>query len=101
MLFMSMYLTILKAISGKKYVRFTYDGISRKVAIHSIGFNKEGQIAFRGFQSYNVNTELKKGFKLFMLNKVSSLELLDSESFTKQQGFRKKDGYFQVIIATV
>lgn len=66
-----------------------------------MGFNKQGQLAIRGYQDFTAGTDLKQGFKLFILSEITGLELLAGYTFTKRAEFRRHDSYFKTVVASL
>jgi predicted DNA-binding transcriptional regulator YafY len=79
--------TIKDAISGRKLLRFEYDGHSRVVEPYCLGYTDNSNLALRAYQTKGSGKTKVPDWKLFKLQKIRNLES-ENEKFN---GVR--DGY--------
>lgn len=93
--------TLTQAIEERTSVSFIYNGVRRRVDIHILGLNKDGQIALRGYQDYTSDTKLKQGFKLFFLSDITGLIVLSGKQFMRRPEYRRHDSYFTFVLCSL
>ena len=88
--------TILTAISNTVRVEFTYDGKSRVVEPHVIGFSKDNRAFVRGYQVDGGTTSGQPlpSWRLFEVEKISNISLTDRKFTTRLiEGYNAKDSF--------
>ena len=82
---------IIEAISSKKCLGFSYDGFPRVVEPHAYGKSTAGNDEIRAYQTRGGSSSGKLGFKLFTLDRIIGLNLINEEVFSPRQPPYKRD----------
>ena len=92
---------IIDAIGDKKIITFTYSGKHREVEPHCLGENASGNIILRGYQidGGSISRE-PEGWKLFKVEGISSLEILDAD-FDVRKDYKRNDSAMSKIISQI
>lgn len=85
---------ISDAIDSKKVIIFRYDGVSRTVEPHIIGYDRQGHLALSAWQIAGTG----KGWRLFHLSNASGL-VTAAETFSgPRRGYNPNDPSFTRIL---
>ena len=88
------------AIREGKVLRLNYDGFSRDLEVHAVGYTKDGVAIMRVWQisGGSVSNE-RTGWKLMHIGEARSAELSESESGAPRAGYKRGDKAISRIIA--
>jgi predicted DNA-binding transcriptional regulator YafY len=87
-----MHPTILKAIRERRVLRLVYGAGSRVVEPHVCGAGRAGQGLLRAFQTAGASASgAPYAWKLFRLDRIESVELLDARFPGPRPRFRRRD----------
>lgn len=81
---------ICQAIQNKKVIEFNYDGLQRIVEPHTYGVSSAGNDVLSAYQIRGQSNSGLPDWKLFTVDKISGLIILD-ETFTAEQGYTRGD----------
>lgn len=82
---------IINAISNQNLIEFDYDGGKRTVEPHCYGITSAGNEGLRAFQVDGYSSSGKMGWKMFDMDKASSLNVLDDTFDNPRPGYKKGD----------
>lgn len=82
---------IIYAIRNQKLIEFFYDGGSRTIEPHCYGLTTAGNEGLRAFQVDGYSSSGKMGWKMFDMDKASSLNVLDETFSSPRPGYKKGD----------
>ena len=90
------------AIREKKCLQLQYDGFTRVVEVHVVGFKQNGGEAMGIWQIRGgcVSGE-GTGFKLFELQKSFHAHVIDEQSHAPRTGYKRWDKTFKIIYQQV
>lgn len=88
---------IVSAIEGKYLLQFSYEGKARVVEPHCYGVNTKGNVTMRAFQVDGYSSSGAMGWKMYDVNKIGSLEILESKFENPRDGYVKGDSHMSVI----
>ncbi len=66
-----------EAIKSQKRVRIVYDGTKRVIEPHTLGYDKNGNLKVRASQAGGYSESGNYDLKLFIIDKISDIKLLD------------------------
>lgn len=92
---------ICSAIESKSVIEFDYEGMGkREVEPHTCGVSTAGNEVIRGFQTYGFSKSNKQPpWKLFDIEKISNLTVLDKKFARARPGYSQGDSAFDQIFA--
>ncbi len=91
---------IKTAIQNKQLLSFSYDGFSRTVEPHTYGLDKKGHPALRAYQIRGGSESGEYiGWKIFHVNEIRSLSLLQENFAHSRSGYKRNDPFFNSIYA--
>lgn len=80
------------ALEAKTVWRFDYDGMVRVVEPHALGTNKKGELILRAFQVDGDSASNGQGWKLFVLERATQIEVLENgDSQAPRPGYKPGD----------
>ena len=80
------------ALRSGKVLELRYDGFSRSVEVHAVGFSKEGYKLMRVWQIRGGSDSGEPiGWKLMRLDEVRAANISDENSLAPRVGYRKND----------
>lgn len=82
---------LIDAVSDRKVVAFDYDDKPRLVEPHAVGLNKKGALVMRGFQVTGDSATSSFAWKLFTVDKIQNLAVLDLASQAPRLGYKAND----------
>lgn len=83
---------ICSAIQNQKVLRITYDWGSRTVEPHAYGLNDDDHELLRAYQvSGSSESGETRGWKLFRVDEISSLSVLEDNFEGPRRGYRRGD----------
>lgn len=92
--------TIVAAIQQQRRLRIWYDPGGRIVEPHAYGTGSSGQHLLRAFQTEGASASGEHAnWKLFRVDRISSLEMLDETFPGPRPGYRRGDSAMQRIFA--
>ena len=86
------------AVSKMKCIEFMYDGYPRIVEPHCFGISAKGYYVLRGFQVGGSSSSGKLGWRLFELDKIDQLIVLDEYFQNTRPDYRRGDKNMSRII---
>lgn len=85
-------MSIALAIQKHNLLSFTYDGFVREVEPHCLGIDKKGHAALRAYQVAGGSESGEYvGWKLFHVNEILNLRVLDRTFKQPRQGYKRGD----------
>lgn len=90
---------IVNAIRNQNLIEFYYDGGSRTVEPHCYGLTTAGNEGLRAFQVDGYSSSGKMGWKMFDMDKASSLTVLDDSFSSPRPGYKRGDRGMSKIFA--
>lgn len=87
---------IRKAIGERRLISFVYKQATRLVEPHAFGRQRNGTDAFCGWQVAGGSDE---AFRLFRLDEITAISLLDEEFADARSGYSRGDRRFVLIYA--
>ena len=91
-------MTICNAIREQRLLAFTYGGYRRVVEPHTYGSDGKGHLALRAYQvEGGSETGEQVGWKLFHVDKIGGLQMLDHTFAHARAGYRQGDPAFRDI----
>lgn len=91
--------TLSAAINGRKLLKFQYDDLDRLVEPHAVGLNKTGSLMLRGYQVTGESATDPRAWKLFTVEKIVNLEVMDFTFAGPRDGYRAGDRAMTTILA--
>ena len=84
--------TACDALRRKRLLELTYDGYSRSVEVHAVGWSKDGHAIMRAWQvrGGSVSGE-RTGWKLMRLDEAAASRVLDEPSEAPRRGYKRGD----------
>lgn len=87
-----------KALHQGKHLELGYNGFSRIVEVHAVGYTKDDNAIMRVWQvSGGSNSGEGTGWKLMRLDKALSPCITDEQSEAPRSGYKRGDPVMQVI----
>lgn len=90
---------LITAIRSRRCVRFRYRNGERIVEPYAFGINAGGTPVLRGYQIGGESTSRAKGWKLFRVDEIADLTLLDQRFAGSRQGYMRNDPAMAMICA--
>lgn len=78
-----------------------YDGFTRLVEVHAVGFSTENHALMRVWQVQGGSKTKETGWKLLRLDEALALDLTKEKSYAPRQGYRKNDKDMARIICQI
>lgn len=95
-------MSIAKAIQNHNLLSFSYDGFPREVEPHCLGIDKKGHPALRAYQvSGGSESGEYVGWKMFHVNEIVNLVVLEKTFQNPRQGYKRGDTAFARIIEQI
>ena len=88
-----------KAVTDRKVVAFDYDEQPRLVEPHALGVNKKGQFVLRAFQVTGGSATESVAWKLFTVEKMVNVQVLDLQSHAPRPGYKVGDRAMVTVLA--
>ena len=77
-----------------------YDGFSRSVEVHVVGYSKTGEALMRAWQTRGGSESGERvGWKLMRLTEASGAAISDEPSQAPRSGYKRRDSAMERIIA--
>lgn len=89
---------IENAVSQMKCLEFMYEGYPRIVEPHCFGISNKGNFIIRAFQIGGTSSSGKLGWRLFDVEKIENLIILDEYFPTTRPGYTRGDKNMKRII---
>ena len=87
---------LVEAIKGKRLISFMYSGKKRKAEVYTLGVSPAGELLVRCFERPS------RGWKLFKVNQMSKVELLNQTFYYVRSGYnRSGDAAMTEILAKI
>lgn len=80
-----------QALRERKCLELRYEGWSRTVEVHAVGYSKEGNPLMRVWQAQGGSNSGVKGWKLLRLDEVMSGHICSENSNAPRQGYKRGD----------
>ena len=81
-----------KALREKRVFELRYDGFSRCVEVHAVGYSKTGEALMRGWQVRGGSSSGETvGWKLMRLQEANGAALADEPSNAPRPGYKRGD----------
>ncbi len=93
--------TACAAIRQKKLLELEYDGFSRRVEPHAVGYSKAGHPIMRAWQVSGGARGECSGLKLIWLDEARSVLLTDEPSQGPRRGYKPGDKALDRIICEI
>jgi len=91
---------ITSAIRNKQCISFNYDGYQRIIEPHAYGISSKGKELMRGFQTDGGHVSgHTDGWHLFSIEKITFLNLLDTNFSEQRDGYKRGDSTMSTIYA--
>lgn len=87
------------AVVDRKVLSFEYDGKPRLVEPHAVGRNKVGAPVLRGFQVGGESASNRTRWKLFTVEKMVDVMIVDITSYAPRSGYKAGDTAMSEILA--
>lgn len=79
-------------IRAQKCLEVRYDGFTRIVEVHAVGYTKEGNVIARVWQVRGgSNSNERVGWKLLRLDEAFSAHMIDEKSEAPRRGYKRGD----------
>ena len=80
---------LVQAVRQRRMIRFAYDGLPREVEPHMVVVTTTGHDALSGYQTAGASTtDIVPGWKLFALDKLIDLQVLDRTFHSPRADYR-------------
>lgn len=89
---------LTQAITNRQTLAFVYDDMLRIVEPHAVGYTSKGKPVLRGFQP-DGDTQRGLGWKLFSVDKIANLTVLDQTFAGPREGYKMGDKQIARIMA--
>ena len=84
--------TACEALRRKRLLELSYDGYSRAVEVHAVGWSKDGCAIMRAWQVRGGSASGERsGWKLMRLDEASASRVLDEASEAPRRGYKRGD----------
>ena len=94
--------TACKALREKKILDLRYDGYSRCVEVHAVGYAKTGAALMRAWQVRGGSSSGERtGWKLMRLDEALGAAISDESSSAPRPGYRRGDPAMMRIICEI
>lgn len=94
--------TACRALREKKVLELRYDGFSRCVEVHAVGYSKTGAALMRAWQVRGGSTSGERmGWKLMRLDEAAGAVLAAEPSEAPRPGYKRGDAAMARIICEV
>ena len=88
------------AIQKGKVLRLNYDGFSRGLEVHAVGYTKDDVAIMRVWQiSGGSASNERTGWKLMHIDEARSAEISESDSAAPRTGYKRGDKAISRIVA--
>ncbi len=91
--------TALRAMRESKRLRVRYDGWTRVVEVHAVGYSEEGNGLVMVWQVRGGSNSSAVGWKLLRLDGARCVELLDEPSAAPRSGYNGANKAISEVIA--
>ena len=84
--------TACQALRTRKVLELSYDGYSRSVEVHAVGWSKEGHAVMRAWQVRGGSASGERsGWKLMRLEEASGARLVHEPAAVPRKGYKRGD----------
>ena len=90
-----------QALRERKCLELRYDGWSRTVEVHAVGYTKENNPVMRVWQTLGGSNSGEKGWKLLRLDEVISGHICPDHSGAPRVGYKRNDRAMQRIACQI
>lgn len=90
--------TASEALRKAKVLELRYDGVSRQVEVHAVGYTKAGHPIMRAWQTGGGSKSERVGWKLMRLDEASGAEITSEASAAPRRGYKRGDPAMDRII---
>lgn len=80
-----------QALRERKCLELRYEGWSRTVEVHAVGYTKENNAIMRVWQAHGGSNSGAKGWKLLRLDEVLTAHICPEHSNAPRQGYKRGD----------
>jgi hypothetical protein len=81
-----------------KRLEIGYDGYSRVVEVHAVGYSTAGNPVMRAYQVRGGSNSGEQGWKMLRLDEISRSRILEERSEAPRTGYRRNDSQMARII---
>ncbi len=94
--------TACQALRTRKVLELSYDGYSRSVEVHAVGWTAAGHAVMRAWQLAGGSASgERKGWKLMRLDEALGAQLLDEAAASPRKGYKRGDAAMSRIVCEV
>lgn len=94
--------TACEALRGGKLLELRYDGFSRCVEVHAVGYSKAGHAIMRAWQvSGGSSSGERTGWKLMRLDEATGASISNEPSQAPRRGYKRGDAAMSRIICEI
>lgn len=90
--------TASEALRASRLLDLRYEGFTRRVEVHAIGYSKTGRALMRAYVQGGSRRTERKGWRLLDLAEVQEAALLDQASSAPRRGYRRNDPGLERIV---
>ncbi|HEX8570757.1 MAG TPA: hypothetical protein VF699_12675 [Caulobacteraceae bacterium] len=91
--------TACEALRRKRLLELTYDGYTRSLEVHAVGWSKDGHALMRAWQVQGGSAGGEaSGWKLMRLEEASAARVLDRPSEAPRKGYKRGDAAMSRIV---
>lgn len=91
-----------KALRERRLLELRYDGYSRSVEVHAVGYSKTGDALMRAWQVRGGSASGERtGWKLMSLAEARSAVISDEQSDAPRKGYKRGDPALARIICEI
>jgi hypothetical protein len=94
--------TACEALAKARVLELSYDGYSRSVEVHAVGFSKEGHAIMRVWQTGGGSVSNEPvGWKLLRLDEAGGAHITNTVSSAPRIGYRQNDRAMTRIVCQI
>ena len=83
--------TACEALRKSRALDLHYDGVSRRVEVHAVGYTKAGHPVMRGWQTSGGSKSERTGWKLMRLDEATGAAISDEASQAPRPKYKRGD----------
>jgi hypothetical protein len=90
-----------QAVRERRCLELRYDGWSRTVEVHAVGYSSEGNSIMRVWQSEGGSNSGQRGWKLLRLDEIVSAQLGRQLTDLPRLGYKRNDRAMERIVCQI